>query len=73
MANLRIIFFGLHPLCQRLLLWIFHDFFFCLVFAVPLYARLFICALRSPAGEELTSWLSFVVSNCEFVTFPFVS
>ena len=27
------------------------------------------------AGKELTSWLSFVVSNCEceFVTFPLVS
>ena len=27
----------------------------------------------SPAGKGLTSWLSFVVSNCEFVTFPLVS
>ena len=35
-----------------------------------LYARPFICALRSPAGKGLTSWLWFVVSNCEFVTFP---
>ena len=25
---------------------------------------LFICALWSPAGKGLTSWLSFVVSNC---------
>ena len=32
-----------------------------------------LCALRSPAGKGLTSWLSFVVSNCEFVTFPLVS
>ena len=38
-----------------------------------LCAPLFICALWSPAGKGLTSWLSFVVSNCEFVTFPFVS
>ena len=38
-----------------------------------LCARLFICALWSPAGKERTSWLSFVVSNCEFVTFPLVS
>ena len=37
-----------------------------------LCARLFICALWSPAGKGLTSWLSFVVSNCEFVTFPLV-
>ena len=26
-----------------------------------LCARLFICALRSPAGKGLSSWLSFVV------------
>ena len=54
-----------------LLLW-----FFC-VFSVLcllcLCARLFICALWSPAREGLTSWLSIVVSNCEFVTFPLVS
>ena len=36
-------------------------------------ARLFICALWSPVGKGLTSFLSFVVSNCEFVTFPLVS
>ena len=36
-------------------------------------ARLFKCALWSPTGKGLTSWLSFVVSNCEFVTFPLVS
>ena len=36
-------------------------------------ARLFNCALWSPAGKGLTSWLSLVVSNCEFVTFPLVS
>ena len=35
--------------------------------------RLFIDALWSPAGKGLTSWLSFVMSNCEYVTFPFVS
>ena len=38
-----------------------------------LCARLFICALWSPAGKGLTSWLSFVVSKCEFVTFPLIS
>ena len=38
-----------------------------------LCARLFICALWSPAGKGLTSWLSFVVSNSEFVTFSLVS
>ena len=48
-------------------------FLSCLVFAMPLCAGLFICALWSPAGKGLTSWLSFVVFNCEFVTFPLVS
>ena len=43
---------------------------FCLL---CLCACLFICALWSPAGKELTSWLSFAVSNCEFGTFPLVS
>ena len=47
-------------------------FLCCLVFAMSC-ARLFICALWSPAGKGLTSWLSFVVSNCEFVTFPLIS
>ena len=37
-----------------------------------LCAGLFICALWSPAGKGLTSWLSFV-SYREFVTFPLVS
>ena len=50
------------------LLWVF----LCLAFAMPC-ARLFICAVWSPAGKRLTSCLSFVVSNCEFVTFPLVS
>ena len=45
-------------------------FLFCLVLC--LCARLYICALWSPAGKDLTSLLSFVVSNCEFVTFPLV-
>ena len=35
--------------------------------------RLFIVALWSPAGNGLTSWLLFVMSNCEFVAFPLVS
>ena len=38
-----------------------------------LCVRPFIGALRSPAGKGLTSWLSFVVSNCAFITFPLVS
>ena len=49
-------------------------FLFCFVLTLLcLFGRLFICALWSPAGKGLTSWLSFVVSNCEFVTFPLVS
>ena len=35
--------------------------------------RLFIDDLWSPAGKGLTSWLSFVMFNCEFVTFLLVS
>ena len=55
-----------------LLLWIFYACsVLCLLY---LCARLFICALWSPAGKGLTSWrLSFMVYNCEFVTFPLVS
>ena len=47
-------------------------FLFCLVFAMSLCAS-FYMALWSLAGKGLTSWLSFVVSHCEFVTFPLVS
>ena len=39
-------------------------FFFCLVFAMPLCASVYMC-FWSPAGKGLTSWLSFVVSYCE--------
>ena len=45
-----------------LLLWIFYVF--CSVLCwLCLCARLFICALWSPSGKGLTSWLSFVVST----------
>ena len=40
---------------------------------VYFHARLFIDILWSPAGKGLTSWLSFVMSNSEVVTFPLVS
>ena len=33
-------------------------------------SRLFIAALWSPAGKGQSSWLSFVMFNCVFVTFP---
>ena len=54
-----------------LVLWIIHviSVLFLLCFCV----HLFIDALWSSAGKGLTSWLSFVMSNCEFVTFPLVS
>ena len=42
-------------------------FYLCLVFFM--LSRLFIAALRSPAGKGLTSWLLFVMLNCVFVTF----
>ena len=42
--------------------------YLCLVFVM--LSRLFIAALWSPAGKGLTSWLLFVMSNCDFVTFP---
>ena len=47
--------------------------FFSVLCLLCLCARLFICALWSHTGKGLTSWLSFVVTNCEFVTFPLVS
>ena len=47
--------------------------FFSVLCLLCLCACLFISALWSPAGKGLTSWLSFVVFNCEFVTFPLVS
>ena len=39
-------------------------FLFCLVFAMSLCASVYMCVVVS---------CSFVVSNCEFVTFPLVS
>ena len=54
-----------------LLLWII-----CVISVLFLFffhAHLFIDALRSPAGKGLTSWLSFMMSNCKVVTFPVVS
>ena len=47
-------------------------FLSCDCFAFVRVCLLFV-ALWSPAGKGLTSWLSFVTSNCEFVTFPMVS
>ena len=47
-------------------------YFVCLFF-LCFHARLFVDALWSPAGKRLTSWLSFVTTNCDVVTFPLVS
>ena len=50
-----------------LLLWIIYVI--SVLFLLCFRTRLFIDALWSPAGKGLTSWLSFVKSNCEVVTF----
>ena len=52
----------------------FVDFFYVFVLSCVCYVFVRFCLIVwSPAGKGLTSWLSFVVSNCEFVTFPLVS
>ena len=48
-------------------------FLSCFVMQVHVHARLFVDALWSPAGKGLTSLISFVMSNCDVVTFPLVS
>ena len=53
-----------------LLLWIFYVI--SVLFFLCFRALLFINTLWSPAGKGLTSWLSFVMPNCEVVTFPMV-
>ena len=47
--------------------------FFSVLCLLCVCARPFIFVLWSPAGKGLTSWLLFVVSNYELVTFPLVS
>ena len=54
-----------------LLLWVIYVI--SVLFLLCFRARLFIDVLWSPNGKGLTAWLSFVVSNCQFVTFPLVS
>ena len=49
-----------------------HLCYFCLVL-LCFHARLFVDASLSPAGKGVTSLLSFVMSNCDVVTFPLVS
>ena len=48
-------------LCYFYLVWLY------------LHARLFLDVWLSPAGKGLTSCLSFVMSNCDVITFPLVS
>ena len=51
-----------------------HSCYLCLVFVMLSCASVYCCVtLWSPAGKGLPSWLSFVMSNREFVTFPMVS
>ena len=45
-----------------------HLCYLCVVFVM--LSRLFMAALWSPARKGLTSWLLFVMFNCDFVTFP---
>ena len=45
-----------------------HLCYLCLEFV--LLSRLFIAALWSPPGKVLTSCLSFMMFNCDFVYFP---
>ena len=49
-----------------------HLCYFCLGL-VCFHARLFADALWSSAGIGLTSWLSFVMYNCDVISFPLVS
>ena len=46
--------------------------FFSVLCLLCFHARQFVDALWSPAGKKLTSWLSFVMSNCDDVTFSLV-
>ena len=49
-----------------------HLCYFCLVL-LCFNVGLCIDASWSPAGKGLTSWLSFVMSNCDVVIYPLVS
>ena len=53
-----------------LLLWIFY-IFFCLAFAMPLCASVYMCLVGT--FWERADLLALMVSYCEFVTFPLVS
>ena len=55
------------------IMWLCYHLYYFVLFLLCFRVRLFIDALWSPAGKKLTSWLSFVMSNCEVVTFSLVS
>ena len=49
-----------------------HLCYFCLVFVMLLCASVYLCLVVA-CWERADLWHSFVMSNCEVVTFPFVS
>ena len=49
-----------------------HLCYFCLVL-LCFHARLFVDALWSPAGKGLISWLTFLMSCCDVVSFPLIT
>ena len=59
------------PTAYRFMFWIIYVI--SVLFLLCFRARMSIDAPWSPAEKGLTSWLSFVMSNCEVVTFPLVS
>ena len=59
------------PSAYRFMSWIVYVT--SVLFLLCFRALMSIDALWSPAEKGLTSWLSFVMSNCEVVTFPLVS
>ena len=82
---MQMVFSKVHPVCHNIVnginpgsdfqgdtSFVDHLCYFCLVL-LCFHARLFVDALWSPAGKGLTSWLSFVMSNCDVVTFSLVS
>ena len=69
---LKVFFFETaRPTAYRFMFWIIYVI--SVLFLLYFRARMSIDALWSPAEKGLTSWLSFVMSNCEVVTFPLVS
>ena len=64
---------GLSPPVKQFLLTVRTWYIFCgsfVLYVLCLSCFLFIAVLWSPAGKWLISWLLFVMSNCDFVTFP---